>query len=447
MRSRRESALLLAMADPDARQTATSEDRPSPRAGRSRLKSILASVALVSAMLATAVGSASAARDAPLVVWLSLDGVRHDYPDRGLFPALARMERDGVRAQRFIPVFPTSTFPNHVSMATCSRVDRHGIVGNQFVDTELGVFNYGNDSRFINTEPIWSSAERQGVRSASFFWVGSETPWRGVGATYRRSPFDSGIGEAEKVDQILAWIDLPEDERPGLVLSWWHGTDRVGHLKGPDDPEIAVQLASQDAELGRLFAGLDARNAWPFTTVVVSSDHGMTSGRIEINIASVFSDEGIESRYDSDGAVAYVTLSDRSELDRAKAALELVAGHVVYRSDALPEDLHITSPGRNGDLVLVAEAPHYYSRAGTLNKWLGRLAHAFGGDRGTHGYAPDQPDMAGILYMLGRGVEQGSTLDAVSNLDIAPTVSRLLGIDPPADCEGKALYEIVGEVK
>jgi arylsulfatase A-like enzyme len=221
----------------------------------------------------------------------------------------------------------------------------------------------------------------------------------------------------------------------------------VGHLKGPDDPEIAVQLASQDAELSRLFAGLGARNAWPFTTVVVSSDHGMTSGSIEINIASVLSDEGIESRYDSDGAVAYVTLSDLSELDRAKAALESVAGHTVYRSDALPEGLHITSPGRNGDLVLVAEAPHYYSKSGTLSRWLGRLAQAFGADRGTHGYAPDQPDMAGILYMLGRGVEQGATLDAVSNLDIAPTVSRLLGIDPPADCEGKVLYEIVGEVK
>lgn len=385
--------------------------------------------------------------DAPLVIWLSFDGVRHDYPDRDDFPALQRMASEGVRARRLIPVFPTSTFANHVSMATCASVDRHGIVGNRFFDPVLGEFDYENDGRFINAEPIWSSAERQGIRTASFFWVGSESPWRGTAATYRMSPFDSGIDEAQKVDQILAWIDLPVDERPGLVLSWWRGADRVGHRKGPDDSSVAAQLASQDAQLARLLTALDARNVWSFTTIVVSSDHGMTSGQIEIDVDAAMSEIRVDSRHYSDGAVTYLSLANPSDLPRAEKKLRTIDGHTVYRSDAVPMELRISSPGRLGDLVLVAEAPHYYARSGTFEKLLGWIARVAGYNRGTHGYVPDHPDMAGIFYVLGRGVAREARLDAVSNLDIAPTVSHLLGIEPPRDCEGKVLSAIAGGVE
>ena len=71
------------------------------------------------------------------------------------------------------------------------------------------------------------AAERQGIRTAVFFWVGSETEWGGYGATYRKAPFDGDVPEREKVDQILTWLELPESARPRLILSWWHGADRT----------------------------------------------------------------------------------------------------------------------------------------------------------------------------------------------------------------------------
>jgi len=151
---------------------------------------------------------------APTVVLISMDGVRHDYLDRSGLPALGRMAAHGVRAESLVPVFPSSTFPNHVALATGAHTDRHGIVANRFLDAELGLFDYSNDASFIRAEPVWVTAERQGVKAASFFWVGSETDWNGTGATYRRAPFDSKISEERKVTQILAWLDLPAAERP-----------------------------------------------------------------------------------------------------------------------------------------------------------------------------------------------------------------------------------------
>ena len=217
----------------------------------------------------------AAAERAPVVILLSFDGVRHDYLDRGGLPALERIARTGARAKSLTPVFPASTFPSHVALATGAHTDRHGIVGNRFHDPEKGDFDYSNDASFIEAEPIWAAAERQGVRSATFFWVGSETDWNGIGASYRRAPFDAGIGEAEKVDQILAWLDLPAEERPRLILSWWHGADAAGHRHGPDSKRTTAKLRGQDRQLARLLEGLDQRQAWSHTTLFVVSDHGM----------------------------------------------------------------------------------------------------------------------------------------------------------------------------
>ena len=210
-----------------------------------------------------------------VVILLSWDGVRHDMPDRARTPALDRVAQSGTHAA-LRPVFPTNTFPNHVSLATGTFVDRHGIVGNVFEDRERGRYRYSNDASWIEAEPIWAAAERQGVRAASFFWVGSETDWRGRGASYRRAPFDTKIGEDEKVDQILAWLDLPAAERPGLIVSWWHGADHAGHERGPDHADVVRALERQDVQLLRLLEGLDVRGAWDETTLIIVSDHGMS---------------------------------------------------------------------------------------------------------------------------------------------------------------------------
>lgn len=379
------------------------------------------------------------AGDTPLVIWLSLDGVRHDYPDRGSMPGFERLAREGARAQRLVPIFPSSTFPNHAAMATCARADRHGIVGNRFYDPVRGEFDYENDAEWLEAEPIWASAERQGVRSAVFFWAGSETAWRGHAASYRMRPFRHGVRDSVKVDQILAWVDLDASERPGLILSWWHGADRVGHARGPDDPEIARQLERQDAQLQRLLAGLDARDAWGHTTLFVTSDHGMTEVRHAIDLRATLSRIEVTARIHAGSAVALVYLADARDLQRAEAALREVPGHDVYRASAVPAALRFRLPSRTGDLVLVAEPPYFYQRGGHMGAIIEWLTSWLGRGKGAHGYPPTHPDMSGIFYAMGRGIPSGLELGSVSNLDIAPTVSGLLAIDAPEHCEGAAL--------
>ena len=137
---------------------------------------------LLAAFLAACSRSAGIESLRPTVVLVSIDGFRWDYLDRGLTPNLSRLAREGVRAEAMIPVFPTKTFPNHASIVTGRYPVHHGIIGNTFTAPDLGArFSMYDprsvhDARFWLAEPIWVTAERQGQRTAPFFWPGSEAP-------------------------------------------------------------------------------------------------------------------------------------------------------------------------------------------------------------------------------------------------------------------------------
>ncbi|MBW1684273.1 MAG: alkaline phosphatase family protein, partial [Deltaproteobacteria bacterium] len=241
-------------------------------------------LAIVAALLAGAAASAGA----PTVILLSLDGTPARAARTPALETLSELARRGAAAERLTPVFPTNTFPNHVTLVTGVSPERHGIVNNVFLDPKRGLFRKSDDPTWIEAEPLWSIAARYGIVSASYYWVGSEGPWRsGHGPRYWKR-FDASTPDREKVEQILAWLDLePEQERPCLITAWFPGADSAGHRFGPDAPEVWRALERQDAAIGRLVSGLDARRAFEHTTLLVVSDHGMleVERRVDLDAA------------------------------------------------------------------------------------------------------------------------------------------------------------------
>jgi arylsulfatase A-like enzyme len=311
-------------------------------------------------------------------------------------------------------------------------------VGNVFIDRERGRFSYSDDASWVEAEPIWSAAERQGVRSAVFFWVSSGTDWNGVGPSYRRHPFDSEIPETEKVDQILAWLDLPEAERPHLIMSWWHGVDHVAHRRGPDAGAVARQLEAQDAQLLRLLEGVDTRGLWERTTLVVVSDHGMARVSKRLDVTGPLRDAGIEAKLVPAGGAGYLLLEHADQLHPALEVLNQIDALQAWPSAHAPQELRAFHPERSGDIILLTQPPHFlYPQEN--GRFVSSVRRFFGGGTGAHGYRPDHPDMGAILYATGRGVPAGLELGAMRSVDIAPTIARLLGIEPPHQSEGEPL--------
>ena len=380
---------------------------------------------------------------APLVIVMSWDGMRWDYPDRAPFPGLGRMQKDGARADRLVPGWPSTTFPGHVTLATGTWADAHGIVDNEFFDRKRGRYAYSSDASWLEAEPLWIAAERQGITAATFFWVGSETDWHGAHQRYRIAPFDGNVLESKKVDQMLAWIDLPPADRPGLIMSYWHGADGAGHRRGPDDPAIVAQIYDQDAQLVRLLDGIDARHLWDDTSVLLVSDHGMAALHSSFDLPGWLAERGFHARVYGGPGVAQLFFDDPQEVDGALAALSAQPPFKVYRGAELPDSFHLKTANRTGDLVVVSDAstPLWYPA------WWVRALYAVSGPTlgiyaGSHGFDPNMPEMGATMLAIGRGVPPGKRIGVVRMIDVAPTAAKLLGIEPPRQSIGTAIPAI-----
>ena len=176
---------------------------------------------------ASIVAAADDARPAPprqSVILISMDGTGPAVLTEQNLPSLVDLGRRGARAEALIPVDPSNTFPSHMSLATGVRPDVHRLVNNSFIDPQRGRFRRDEPHAWIEAEPIWSIAERHGLRTASFYWVGSEGPWQAGPAPSDTRKFSSRTSEKRKVDQILEWLAISDPaRRPRLIMSWFHG--------------------------------------------------------------------------------------------------------------------------------------------------------------------------------------------------------------------------------
>jgi len=276
------------------------------------------------------------------------------------------------------------------------------------------------------------------VHAATYFWVGSETDWHDQHQQYRIAPFNGETPESIKVDQMLAWIDLPADQRPGLIMAYWHGADTIGHRRGPDSDAVVGQIFEQDAQLVRLLDGIDARHLWNDTSVIIVSDHGMTALHEFFDLSGYLAEHGYPARVFGGPGVAHVFLNDVSQLDGALALLSAHPPLEAYRGSELPERFHLAAKDRVGDLVVVSGPslplayPAWWVR--TMYAVLGPVAGVY---PGAHGFDPNLPEMGATLLAMGRGIPKGARISAVQMIDVAPTIAKLLHIEPPLQSEGK----------
>ena len=152
--------------------------------------------------------------DEQYVVLVSFDGFRYDYSERVDTPNFDTVGANGVKAKSLKPVFPSFTFPNHYSIATGCYADKHGILANEFLN-ELGEYSYKNkrtvqDAKWYKAEPIWVTAEKAGLITATYFWVGSEAPIGGYYPTYYKN-YQNGIEPSKKINQAKF------DKKSGLI--------------------------------------------------------------------------------------------------------------------------------------------------------------------------------------------------------------------------------------
>jgi alkaline phosphatase D len=370
-------------------------------------------------------GPNTAAQQAkPYVVMVSLDGFRYDYGHKYGAKHLLALGADGAIApDGMIPAYPSLTFPNHYTLVTGLYPEHHGIIANNFYDpARKQRYSYrdpatNTDGTWYGGEPLWVLAEKQGMRTACFFWPGSEAEIDATRPTYYLK-FDDRFPDEKRIDQVIAWLRLPPQERPHFITLYYSTVDHAGHQFGPNSPQTAAAVQHVDQLVGTLWADL-AQLHLPVDLVVVS-DHGMEQEQGPWIDLSRYADL---QNFTTVGLLLY----PNSEAAAEKAYQELkikTDAFTVYRRRRVPAALHYDANPRQGDPVIIANGP-YAIRAQAA-------AEGLPPEPGVHGYDPRQvKSMRALFLAVGPDIRPGSTLAPFENVNLYPLLANLLGLKAP----------------
>lgn len=398
-------------------------------------------------LLLTMVG-ASAQQETPYVILVSFDGFRYNYVKNFTPPHFKEFIAAGSQAEAMIPSFPSKTFPNHYSLVTGLVPGHHGLVDNSFYDRGRKQLYSMRDKAKVSDPyyyggvPLWELAKKNNMKSASFFWVGSELTDEQRRPDYF-FPFDDKVDPRTRVAQVIDWLKLPAAERPHMITLYFSFPDHEAHEFGPNAPETKQAVLRADSLLGELMLGVKTTQL-PVNVILVS-DHGMS----ELTVAQetyIFLG-GLINRKDTSvvavngGTQTHLYIRNKQKRDSLYAALKSKEKNfkVLKREEFQPQWKYQTD--RTGDLMIMAAEGHYI-REGSGEQFSPNMKP--GSKFGVHGYDPEQvPDMRGIFYAQGPNIKKGVVLKPFQNIHVYPLIVKILGLPlPKVDGEAKTLEKI-----
>jgi predicted AlkP superfamily pyrophosphatase or phosphodiesterase len=394
---------------------------------------------LVTVLLALALGSCASrampttssqsSAQQPIVILISIDGWRWDYIERFKPPAIETLARSGVRSDGLIPAFPSKTFPNHYSIVTGLHPAAHGITSNNMIDPRLpGRFTLSNrdvqqDTRWWGGEPLWVTAEKQGLIAGTMFWPGSDVMIAGDRPTYWRA-YDDHYPNESRVDSLLEWLHHPSGRNATFLTLYFSDVDDAGHDVGPDGAGTREAALRVDQMIARLVAGVERLGLSSRVNYVLVSDHGMS--QLSPDRVIVLDDYIDVTSVDLIDTAPIVGINPKPGVATAAIYADLKDKHpslAVYLRSNLPEVYRLRNHPRMPEIIGIADDRWHTT---TFERRLEGEEFAFG----NHGYDPVHRSMHGLFIASGPHFKNGLTVAAFSNLHIYDLICRVLGIQP-----------------
>jgi arylsulfatase A-like enzyme len=476
---------------------------------RRRISPVCICLLAMSVLIILATQPAEAAGKARHVLIVVMDGLRFDSVTDADMPALSSLAKSGTSFNSHHAVFPSFTEVNGAALATGMVPAHTGIVANHeyrpAIDRLLPVsmqepWTVWTGDRlgegWIHSPTLPELARAAGLKTAvagtkgvALFWDRSLLNRTGDGVTV----FDDKSIPAAIMDKVLPELGPPPpgaDSRyftnhaqdqwttralteklwagglPSLSVLWFSEPDASQHGTGPGSEQAKASLRSDDDLLAAVLKTLEQKGLRNDTDVLVVSDHGFSTVEQSVDVidglrrARISAGGGFLEPPPKDSvlvlglggtAMFYVIGHDAAVRDRLVSFLQTTdwAG-VVFTRDGQPGTFKLADVGMDTpDAPDVAVAMRWHN-ATLRGRQTGTLFTSGSGDagQGMHG-SLSRYDMHGTLIAAGPDFKSG-WVDKLpsSNVDIAPTVTHILGINPQRQMDGRVLSEALagGEI-
>jgi len=363
-----------------------------------------------------------------IVILVSFDGFRYDYTNLIDTPNFDYIGNNGTKSISLQPIFPSFTFPNHYTIATGCYADNHGILGNTFYDySKNKEYSYTNpkavrDGSWYGCEPIWVTAEKEGLVSATYFWVGSEAKINNFYPTYYKN-YKNGINPIDKIKQVTDWLSYPENKRPRLITLYFNEPDYSGHVYGPIHSKTIAQIEYADSLLGYLINSINKLDIADQVNFIIVSDHGM----VEVSDSRVINlDDYLDFEYDYYGKGPYIEINGFS--NNVNHRLPEIPNVTIYSRENFPDRFHFKTENL-GEYLLLADSGWLLYTNDQIKE--GELTV-----KGMHGYDPYYINMHGIFYAYGPKFKKGLIINTFESIHIYPLICEILNIKSNDDIDG-----------
>ena len=409
------------------------------------------------------------------VIIISIDGLAAFYwrDAQARLPTLRRLAERGVVAAGMEAVFPTTTWPTHVSLVTGVSPSAHGVVANHILNRETRTpEDLTGDPIYdapdlLRARTVYDRAHESGLRTAAIDWPAT----RNATTLDFNLPFfkDQRVFETETSrvvwEELRAlgyplhrqgeWAQLPKrfykDEmvgsvaahvarrhEPQLLLVHFLCVDSFQHLYGPRSPEAYWAIEYVDGLIGRFLASLPAP-VTDHTAIFVVSDHGFLPSTREIRPNVRLRRLGA-LRVEGDGRVSgearfvmnhgagalYGLDGDSRAVDALAREIAAMDGVSAMWTSAEYAALGLPAPADHRQVAdAMFEAAPGYAFGDTAT---GDDEHGAPKYLGTHGQRPTYPDNAAFFLAAGAGIARGRELPPIRSRDVAPTVANTLGL-------------------
>ena len=364
-------------------------------------------------------------------------------------PYMDLLVNNGTYVKNVIPVFPTYTFPSHVSMATGLYPGDHGIIANSFydkiLDERFAPSTSDKTGKWYQGIPIWQTMKSEenkakfnnlGLtykdKSAAIFWVGTDHNMSGNGYPDFWMSYDGSFPFETRIDTVIELLNTTEYR---LLITYFNQPDKSGHIYGPDSIQVANSVMEMDDLLGRLINGIQSlgNNMWDKTDIMIVSDHGMTQVNTENNIIIKKSLE-FDLWNDDDNFIIVQTASNlmfsltNNSTYTINEAIELLKNHTqpkdkyqVWSKHTIPYEYKTSYHDRIPDIIASADLGYLFRFDNiSLNdqRWLTQ--------KGTHGYNNSEYDMRSLFIGYGPSFKNGYTQETAKSLDYYELMCQLL---------------------